>query len=78
MEAVIDFTALGSKISADGDCRREIKRHLLLSRRVMTKLCYASILRSRDIPLLTQVRIIKAVVFPVVMYQCENWATRKA
>ena len=67
---------LGSKISADGDCSHEIKRHLLLGRKVMTNL--DSILKSRDIPLSTQVHLVKAMVFPVVMYRCESWIIKKA
>ena len=76
METVADFILGGSKITADGDCSYEIKRHLLLGRRVMTNL--DSILKSRDITLPTKVRLVKAVVFPVVMYGCESWTTRKA
>ena len=71
METVADFIFLGSKISADGDCTHEIKRHLLLGRKVMTKL--DSILKSRDITLPTKVHLVKAMVFPVVMYGCESW-----
>ena len=67
---------MGSKISADGDCSHEIKRHLLLGRKAMTNL--DSVLKSRDITLLTKVRIVKATVFPVVMYRCENWTIKKA
>ena len=67
---------LGSKISADGDCSHEIKRHLLLGRKVMTNL--DSILKSRDIPLSTKVHLVKAMVFPVVMYRCESWIIKKA
>ena len=76
METVIDFIYLGSKITADGDCSHEIKRHLLLGRKVMTNL--DSILKSRDITLLTKVHLVKAVVFPVVMYGCESWTIKKA
>ena len=76
METVTDFTFLGSKITADGDCRHEIKRHLLLGRIALTNL--DSILKSRDITLLTKVRLVKAMVFPVVMYGCESWTVRKA
>ena len=76
METVSDFIFLGSKITADCDCSHEIKRHLLLGRKVMTNL--DSILKSRDITLLTKVCIVKAVVFPVVMYRCETWAIKKA
>ena len=70
METVRDFIFLGSKITVDGDCRHEIKRRLLLGRKAMTNL--DSILKSRDITLLTKVRIVKAMVFPVVMYRCES------
>ena len=76
METVRDFIFLGSKITADGDCSQEIKRRLLLGRKVMTNL--DSILKSRDITLPTKVRLVKAMVFPVVMYGCENWAIKKA
>ena len=76
METVTDFIFLGSKISADGDCRHEIKRHLLLGRKVMTNL--DSILKSRDITLPTKAHLVKAMVFPVVMYGCESWAIKKA
>ena len=76
METVTEFTFLGSKIAADGDCSHEIKRHLLLGRKVMTSL--DSILKSRDITLPTKVRLVKAMVFPVVMYGCESWTIRKA
>ena len=75
-ETVADFIFLGSKITADGDCSHEIKRHLLLGRRVMTNL--DSILKSRDITLSTKVRLVKAMVFPVVMYGCEIWTIKKA
>ena len=71
MERVRDFILRGSKITADGDCSHEIKRHLLLGRKVMTNL--DSILKSRDITLSTKIHLVKAVVFPVVMYGCENW-----
>ena len=71
-----DFIFLGSKITADGDCSHEIKRHLLLGRKAMTHL--DSILKSRDITLLTKVCIVKAMVFPVVMYGCESWTIKKA
>ena len=67
---------LGSKITADGDCSHEIKRHLLLERKAMTNL--DSVLESRDITLLTKVHLVKAVVFPVVMYGCESWTIKKA
>ena len=70
METVTDFIFLGSKITADGDCSREIKRHLLLGRKAMTSL--DSILKSRDITLPTEVHLVKAIVFPVVMYGCES------
>ena len=73
---VSDFILRGSKITADGDCSHEIKRHLLLGRKVMTNL--NSILKSRDIALPTKVRLIKAMVFPVVMYGCESWTVKKA
>ena len=76
VETVRDFIFLGSKITADGDCSHEIKRHLLLGRKVMTDL--DSILKSRDITLSTKVRLVKAMVFPVVMYGCESWTIRKA
>ena len=76
VETVIDFIFLGSKISADGDCRHEIKRCLLLGRKTVTNL--GSILKSRDITLLTKVCIVKAVVFLVVMYRCESWTIREA
>ena len=71
VETVSDFISLGSKITADGDCSHEIKRHLLLGRKAMTNL--ESILKSRDITLSTKVRLVKAMVFPVVMYGCESW-----
>ena len=71
-----DFIFLGSKITADGDCSHEIKRHLLLGRKVMTNL--DSILKNRDITLPTKVRLVKAMVFPVVMYGCESWTIKKA
>ena len=76
METVADFIFGGSKITADGDCSHEIKRCLLLGRKAMTNLDH--ILRSRDITLLTQVRMVKAMVFPVVMYGCESWTVKKA
>ena len=76
MEAVSDFIFLGSKITADSDCSHEIKRHLLLGRKAMTNL--DNVLKSRDITLLTKVRIVKAIVFPVVMYDCESWTIKKA
>ena len=76
VETVSDFMFLGSKITADGDCSHEIKRCLLLGRKVMTKL--DSLLQSRDITLPTKVRLVKAMVFPVVMYGCESWTVKKA
>ena len=71
-----DFIFLGSKITVDGDCSHEIKRHLLLGRKAMTKL--DSVLKSRDITLSTKVLLVKAMVFPVVMYGCERWTVKKA
>ena len=76
VETVSDFIFLGSKITADGDCSHEIKRRLLLGRKVMTNL--DSILKSRDIALPTNVHLVKAMVFPVVMYRCESWTVKKA
>ena len=76
VETVADFIFLGSKLTADGDCSHEIKRHLLLGRKVMTNL--DSILKSRDITLKTKVHLVKAMVFPVVMYGCESWTIKKA
>ena len=76
MEAVRDFICLGSKVTAEGDCSHEIKRCLLLGRKVMTNL--DSILKSREITLLTKVPLVKAMVFPVVKYGCENWTIKKA
>ena len=76
VETVSDNFRGGSKITADGDCSHEIKRHLLLGRKVMTNL--DSILKSRDITLPTNVRLVKAMVFPVVMYGCESWTIKKA
>ena len=76
METETDFIFLGSKITADGVCSQEIKRHLLLGRKAMTHL--DSILKSRDISLPTKVRLVKAMVFPVVMYGCESWTVKKA
>ena len=76
METVTDFIFGGSKITAEGDCSHEIKRRLLLGRKVMTNL--DSIFKSRDITLLTEVCLVKAVVFPVVMYGCETWTIKKA
>ena len=75
-ETVSDFIFLGSKITADGDCSHEIKRRLLLGKKVMTNL--DSILKSRDITLQTKVHLVKAMVFPVVMYGCESWTVKKA
>ena len=76
METVVDFIFLGSKINADGDCSHEIKRCLLLGRKVMTNL--DSILKSRDITLPTMVCLVKAMIFPVVMSGCESWTVKKA
>ena len=76
MKTVTDFIFLGSKITADGDCSHEIKRRFLLGRKVMTDL--NSIFKSRDITLPTKVRLVKAMVFPVVMYGCESWTIKKA
>ena len=76
METVTDFILGGSKITVDGDCSHEIKRRLLLGRKTMTNL--DSILKSRDITLPTKVRLVKAMVFPVVMYGCESWTVKKA
>ena len=76
VETVADFILGGSKITADGDCSHEIKRHLLLERKVMNNL--DSILKSRDITLLTKVHLVKSMVFPVVMYGCESWTIKKA
>ena len=76
VETVADFIFLGPKISADGDCSYEIKRRLLLGRKVMTNL--DSIFKSRDIPLPTKVRLVKSMVFSVVMYGCESWTVKKA
>ena len=75
-ETVADFMFLCSKINTDGDCSREIKRHLTLGRKVMTNL--DSIFKSRDITLPTNVRLVKAMAFPVVMYRCESWTVKKA
>ena len=75
VETVSDFIFLGSKITADGDCSHEMKRHLLLGRKVMTNL--DNIFKSRDITLPTKVRLVKAMVFPVVMYGCESWTIKK-
>ena len=76
METVTDFIFLGSKITADGDCSHEIKRCLLLGRKAMTNL--DSVLKSRDIILPTKVHLVKAMVFPVVMYECKSWTIKKA
>ena len=76
VQTVADFIFLGFKITADGDCNHEIKRHLLLGRKVMTNL--DSILKSSDITLPTKVHVVKALVFPVVMYRCESWTVKKA
>ena len=76
VETMADFIYLGSKITADGDCSHEIKRHLLLGRKVMTNL--DSIFESRDITLPTEVHLVKAMVFPVIMYGCESWTVKKA
>ena len=76
METVRNFIFLGSKITADGDCRHEIKRHLLLESKAMINL--DSILESRDISLPTKVHLVEAMVFPIVVYRCESWAIRKA
>ena len=76
METVKDFIFLGSKITADGDCSHEIKRRLLLGRKAITDL--ESILKSRDITFPTKVRLVKAMIFPVIMYECESWTIKKA
>ena len=76
VETVSDFSLGGSKITAEGDCSHEIKRHLLLERKIMTNL--DSIFKSRDIPLPTKVHLVKAMVFPVVMYGCDSWTVKKA
>ena len=76
MEIATDFIFLGSKITADGDCSHEIKRRLLLGRKAMTNL--DSVLKRRDITLLTKVHLVKATVFPVVMHECESWTIKKA
>ena len=76
LETVSDFIFLGSKITADVDCSHEIKRHSLLGRKAVTNL--GSILKSRDITLPTKVRLVKAMVFPVIMYGCESWTVKKA
>ena len=76
METVTDFIFLASKITSDGDCSHEIKRHLLLGRKVLTNL--DSVIKSRDITLSTEVHLVKAMVFPVVTYGCESWTIKKA
>ena len=76
MKTVTDFIFLSSKITVDGDCSHEIKKHLLLGRKVMTNL--DSILKSRDITLPTKVQLVKAIIFPVFMYECESWTINKA
>ena len=76
MEVVADFLFLGSKITVDGDCSHEIKRGLLLGKKAMTKL--DNVFKSRDITLLTKIHIVKAMVFPVVMFSCESWTIKKA
>ena len=76
METVTAFIFLGSKITADGDCSHEVKRHLLLGRKAVTNLY--SILKSRDFTLLTKVHLVKSMIFPVVMYGCESWTIKKA
>ena len=76
METVTDFIFLGSKITADGDCSNEIKRHLLLGRKAMIDL--DRVLKSRDITLSTKVHLVRAMVFPVVVYECERWTIKKA
>ena len=76
METVRDFIFLGSRVTADGDCSHEMKRHFLLGRKAMTNL--DSILKSRDVTLPTKVHLVKAMVFPVVMYRCESWTIKKA
>ena len=76
METVAGFVLLGSKITVDGDCSHEMKTRLLLGRKIMTNL--ANVLKSRDMTLLTKVHLVKAMVFPVVMYGCESWTVKKA
>ena len=76
METVTDFIFLDSKTNVDGDCSHKVKKHLLLGRKAITNL--DSILKSRDITLLTKIHIVKAMVFPVVMYECESWTIKKA
>ena len=75
LQVVTDFLFFGSKITADGDCSHEIKRHLLFGRKALTNL--DSMLKSRDITLPTKVRLVKAMVFPVIMYRCESWTVKK-
>ena len=75
METVVDFIFLGSKITVDSDCNQEIKRHLILGRKAMMHL--DSVLKSKDTTLLTKVRLVKAMVFPVVMHGCESWSIKK-
>ena len=75
VEGVTDIIFFGSKITADGDCSHEIKRHLLVGRKIMTNL--DSILKSRELTLLTKIHIVKAMTFPIVMYRCESWIIRK-
>ena len=76
METVVDFICLGSKITADGNCSHEVKKHFLLERKALTNL--GSILKSIDITLLTKVHIVKVIDFPIVMYGCESWTVKKA
>ena len=76
METVTNFISLGSKVTADGDCSHEVKRHVLLGRKAMTNL--DDILKSRDITLPTKVHLVKAMVFPLVMYECGSWTIKKA
>ena len=78
METVTDFIFLDSKITADGDCSSEVKRYLLLGRKAMTNLTRLCMLRSRDITLQSKIHLVKAMVFPVVMYGCESWTIKKA
>ena len=78
VKTVIDFIFLGSKITADGDCSHEIKRRLLFGRKIMTNYAIYSILKSRDSTLPTKVHLVRAMVFPVVMYGCESWTVKKA
>ena len=78
MEKVADFIFLGFKITVNGDCSHEIKKHLLLGRKAMTNLICLCILKNRDITLQTKIHLVKAMVFPVVMYECESWTIKKA